>query len=637
MSNLKKIIYKTTHVLLTTGASVILGFLSFGGMLVISPSLLLAIGAFALSVGYEGEIYHQNIKGALRKLFGQNYTQLRLAKAYLLEQLTTHPIDAHFPTFFKDYLAQCELVRQFENKTLDVASLHRKEKAEKTLYDMEQWLARQLFSPDENDTANNPEYQKNLQNWLRNHQKANWLLTYQTQKKQSHLLKAFSSLTAFFMGLGTVYLLCEAVVSIPLLSTFALASSPWLILPLASIAGIAYGLLTYNTMTDLLTNNRAKAAYNRIFKANSPWTLHRRFMAVMAITLGLLAVFLTICTAGTWWTVAKEVPTLFEWMKKIPTFVMQIVHPIITGSSALAFNVQNTAESLEVIETLALPNKTSWQAIKQVFNQVHQQEHWLQWLNPFRLMLKITVMPLRIALFLGHLIGIGVTADRLPGIPEIVSAVIGIISEGFEDLHYFVGHGHDEHAHQGCCHHEHHAHENHLQRFVRGHLTPGHGHNHDLDLPTKALKFLFYPIYALSAVWDACASRASQKPLSLSNAWNKQIGESLPQKEQSVSPSANAPVSLDWKVEQTVDAIEHHKKVQLHGAMFGRQIAAAKFSGLDLLQRTIRQTPNNEALLTSVQNEAQASLYSNHRLFSSSGRTATENFLQQLSENMQTV
>lgn len=52
---------------LTIGASLILGFLSFGGMYALYPILPLAFAAFGLSVAYEGEVYLQNIKGAFKK------------------------------------------------------------------------------------------------------------------------------------------------------------------------------------------------------------------------------------------------------------------------------------------------------------------------------------------------------------------------------------------------------------------------------------------------------------------------------------------------------------------------------------------------------------------------------------------
>ena len=53
---------------LTVGASLILGFLSFGGMFASIPVLPLAFAAFGLSVSYEGEVYLQNIKGSFQKI-----------------------------------------------------------------------------------------------------------------------------------------------------------------------------------------------------------------------------------------------------------------------------------------------------------------------------------------------------------------------------------------------------------------------------------------------------------------------------------------------------------------------------------------------------------------------------------------
>jgi hypothetical protein len=89
-------------------------------------------------------------------------------------------------------------------------------------------------------------------------------------------------------------------------------------------------------------------------------------------------------------------------------------------------------------------------------------------------------MPLRILMFLGHLVSIGVTGDRMPGVPAILSALLGIVSEGFEDAHYFFDLdyffdlGGDDHHH--------------------------HGHEHS-DLPNQVLSLLFSPIFALAASW----------------------------------------------------------------------------------------------------------------------------------------
>ena len=58
--------------ILTIGASLWLGLLSFSGMFVLIPSLGLALSAFVLSVLYDGEIYQKNINNALNKLFNND-------------------------------------------------------------------------------------------------------------------------------------------------------------------------------------------------------------------------------------------------------------------------------------------------------------------------------------------------------------------------------------------------------------------------------------------------------------------------------------------------------------------------------------------------------------------------------------
>ena len=58
---MKKTLRYLAWALLTLGASLILGFLSFSGLWVLLPSLPWAFTAMALAVSYEGEIYLQNI------------------------------------------------------------------------------------------------------------------------------------------------------------------------------------------------------------------------------------------------------------------------------------------------------------------------------------------------------------------------------------------------------------------------------------------------------------------------------------------------------------------------------------------------------------------------------------------------
>jgi hypothetical protein len=74
---------------------------------------------------------------------------------------------------------------------------------------------------------------------------------------------------------------------------------------MAIVAGAAYGLLTYNSLTDMISNKTLSKWYERIrADLHQNKTAKNIFMATSAALLTSLALALTICTAGTWWTVA---------------------------------------------------------------------------------------------------------------------------------------------------------------------------------------------------------------------------------------------------------------------------------------------------------------------------------------------
>ena len=202
--NSKKIAYKLALFLFVIGASLILGFLSFGGMFALLPLLPLAIAAFVLSVAYEGEIYKQNIKGALDKLFKNNYLKNQLAKEYLLKEylpkrFPKHPKNAEdiedkenaedkedeekndYPEFLGTYEKQLKLLDAFGDKRLTKTSKKQKKKIEKTLKDMDKLFALQLFPAHKNQKKGSP-YIEELRVWLAKEEqhRAKW----QTQLKK---------------------------------------------------------------------------------------------------------------------------------------------------------------------------------------------------------------------------------------------------------------------------------------------------------------------------------------------------------------------------------------------------------------------------------------------------------------------
>ena len=514
--NLKKLSYNISLIVLTLGASLIIGLLSFGGFFALWPILSLASVAFILSVAYEGEIYYQNIKGALNKLFKPDHLKLELARSTLQTCFPHDKPRAQWPRFFVDYELTLHQLHAFEHQSLDATRRIEKKKIMVALRKMERAFADHLNAPRNGPTAHLTEDERALRAYLTNYpiKGLQGGTTYESlSEKAQALLQArqftfrgvqlFSALAAVFMGFGTTYLLVEAFTIIPFLAAIPLAIWPALIVPMAAISGLAYGLLTYNTITNMVTHDTIRTRFNKLRQdvKDNGLTVRNGLTAFTALALCALAIALTLCTAGTWWTIVQETRPLFNWMKKIPPFVMGVLTPLITGLSALAFNLENSSESLDMIEEATQEQNNglaeAWTAFKAKLNAVRARENTLQLLNPFRLSVMITVTPLLLLLFSGHLVSIGLTANRVPGIPAIITSFLNILSEFFEDLHYFV-------SHKG-------AHRHDTRSLLAEHLGGGHGHNHEQDFPSRLVKFLAAPLYALSGLWSYAFSQLNPK------------------------------------------------------------------------------------------------------------------------------
>ncbi|AWN72694.1 membrane protein [Legionella anisa] len=624
---------------LTVGASLILGFLSFGGMYALYPILPLAFAAFGLSVAYEGEVYLQNIKGAFKKIFKSNYLENHLAKEYLLEHFPKNTDSEECPQFFKDYEAQLNLLKDFNHKQLNKESRKRKKQIEKTLTDMEKWFALQLFATKKKKQGEEEElskYTKSLRDWLDAHGQKEWQERLEKRQSTFNFVKGFSLVAGLFMGLGSTYLIVEAFSVIPLMAAIPFAFWPILIVPMAVVAGAAYGMLTYNTITDLINNDTIKRWYTKLKNDLSQGITARNIlMTLTAVFLVGLAIALTVCTAGTWWTVATSARPLFEWMKKIPSFVMGIINPIITGLSAISFNIQNSSESLEMVYEATDPKtnnenifQRTYKAIADGLTHVWDTENWLQMINPFRILLKLTVTPLRILLFFGHLVSVALTSDRMPGVPQIVAALVAIISEGFEDAHYFIGSSSK------------------TKTLLEERL--GSEEEHNEDIPSKLLKWIASPLYFLAAAWDCLASKKNAVPsdeatvqpkrLTLKQAWNKQ--RSVPEEEDVALPEDAKRPSKGWNVEHAVSLIEKYERKHLDKVWFGDEIADDKKKALRQLKTKVRETTSNgssvDEVLTDARNNA---VYNRHRLFAMQDDepTTTQEFIEALPERVNAI
>ena len=491
MSDLPKeesIDYKRYLILaLSTGASLILGLLSFGGMYALWPALIPAASGFALSVVYEFEIYSQNLTRAFEKLFSNDYFEKQLPKYYLKHYFQTKSVGSERLPFFEAYEKALRIndtvtlgwLEDIFDEQINAGSTYTKSELIYAKYAKPKSLHAFLHAPGTDGTPSIHEEYKNSAAW---------------RKIYIPMLKAFALLTMLSMSLGTSYLLVEFFSLVPWLAAMP-AVLPVIIVPLSLLGGVAYGLLTFNAVTNLMANNTVLDWAQKIRKGG--WSFSNITMGATAGLLFALALTLTICTAGTWWTIAQQVRPLFGWMQRVPSAFMRVINPMIMWFSSLSFNIENTSGTLHELfpenDSNDPPDTTPslWEKINtashNTFKHLKEKENIAQWLNPFRIIL-LPLLSLRYVLFTGHLLSIGVTADRIPKLSQYLSSFLGGLSEGFEDWDYFFGE---------------HAHPNTLHALLHDRLSESQGHNHDEDLPSKLVAWIATPFYYASAHWNA--------------------------------------------------------------------------------------------------------------------------------------
>lgn len=545
-------------ILLALGASIVLGFLSFAGMYALFPILGLAIVSLVLAMAYEGQIYFQNIDGALNKLFfHRNWVRERLANDYLLslveiyeeeraealkndEEPLENEKESKVPEFVKTYSELLNHYLVFKGKKLTKTQKIEKKRVTKMLHSMEKSFEQILFKKETDEHLLNSE--KTLKAWLMNESRQKKLIKkLKTRTRIFYGVLAFSIVTGIFMGVGSTWLLMEGFAALPVLATLSPAVLAGLIVPMAIVAGVAYGLLIYNALTDMIQNESIQKCL-KVIQSNFQRGLSFKglFKVLGIFTLLSLAMILTLCTAGTWWTVVKSAPPLFAWLNKLPSFIMTIINPVITGIAALVFSVENMFVTLGINEPSHHHahehhddshehGKNFFVKIKDNLVKKHRafkarEETLLQRINPFRIFLKITIEPLKTLGFFGHIISISVTSDRVPGIPAIFSAGASGATEFIEDWHYFQ---------------KHHHHANDPISLARKRLSPGHNHSHDDDIPTFLIKLLFSPVYLLSTLWAWGSSKRNKNEdnkLSFKEAWGQQFGKKVKRETLEVIP-----------------------------------------------------------------------------------------------------
>lgn len=356
---------------------------------------------------------------------------------------------------------------------------------------------------------------------------------------------------AFFVAASQ---LAEAFAALGLVSS-SLMLAVW---PVAGLAAVGFMLMTYNTFVDIIHHQKWRKNWSDFKDTMRHAGALKKLVAITGMVLLVcLAVFATVATAGTWWEATQSGILLLPVLAAAtPRFklLFSIVGIALLGLGTLAFEYANSLQSYAMMakglslkdvpkaERTEVATKSYFAKIITVLSYQGQRSYqaWLKKpvgvrLNPFAFLNKIIELPFRLVLFIGHLISIGVTGDRLGNLHPAITSTVGALQEGMTDIHYLWG---------GDC-----------------------GHHHS-DLAGYFLNTVLAPLKFVSASWNAAfGDKAFTEYL------RKEFGVGKEKAIESVRPSTEwQQYEVDQRLTQEINRL---KPATLSATLSGK-LAAAK-------------------------------------------------------------
>lgn len=452
-----------------------------------------------------------------------------------------------------------------------------------------------------------------------------------TQKQMKNLLVKriigdriallFSFMSGGAMALATLYLLSGS------LAALSLTLPGGVIIALAATSGLAYVFTIYNTVSDMISNQTIQKWGKRALEQLRQGKLLMPLLAALLFGLGLMV---TIFTAGTWWTLIKSAPAIYQWMGKLPLAVIGLMTTLL-GLSALVFNVQNIAETLSVVMAKIInADLFSVKTVDKIKNWAEdrfKKEHFIQVINPFHWYLVTVIPTLEALFFIVHLASIGAMSDELrfkrlsekfQKIFSFIQIGAGTTLEAGADGHYFLGDNHDGKdkwsAERQILNTRQHAH--------------GHEHNHNDDLPSRCIKLFFsagYSLYLAASLVDMFGSWFHKDPqchLTFSEAWARQKGHPKAKQKPDYLPR---PLSKEAEAEIAKVKIDKFESKHLSPIKFGKEIKGEKQAALRETKKALNQVSWSEKKtageVLQESNKKYAGVYEQCRLFKTTSET----------------
>lgn len=468
---------------LTVAILIAFGLLSFVGSLVIVASIGVAALAFVLNGVIEAEVYRQNLVKGLDRLFSpwnESRKHLLIELAHVL--LTARAATGKLTPAMKQYLEIKKYLESVKGRRLTAAERKEKKRYKRTFKYLQAELLEAIDSSDGKSCVLDDACLKTLRF---------------AQKDIDQRIFFARLLTPLYIVAGITF----GVVMTSTLNTALIATAaalgiafppllfPILAITLATLAGISYSILMYQVMSKMIHSaiwSKLSLSLKNLFErqpneSNNRYRLRFAGLILLTTVLGALSVAATLATAGTWWGAIYLIVRGAPYIGRCVTAVTSALIAV-TFVTNFSFTVKNTVKSLtkitDAVKHLAAVSGDEIQ--KYLFNDIkeaYQKEHWFQFINPFRLLVKTIEFFYTLAVMSGHIMSMALASDqvRVGKVNlDIPAAAVNAVTEIQEDLPYITGSVKDK---------------------------PGQKHVHS-KIPGYLLATLLSPLKLLSASWD---------------------------------------------------------------------------------------------------------------------------------------
>lgn len=461
--------------LFSLGAIALLGILSYSGMLYLTGNVIASIVSAGLAVLIEGEIYKRNILSGVDKFLEWGHFIERDSYVNKLKELSKDFYESE--SILKDYHNLRRYKKKLEHAKVRSAEQEKElDRCETRITEIEEFFIRYINNELDPDNSVEQRLATSLNRYLiDDNNKTEIRKTLQSKISWEQMWLWLSS--PFTIG-GGIMAMLVAVAQLPeALVAFNVAITPTLTMlavwPLAFLGGIGLMLITYNTFVEVIHNKKWIKHWESFKQTLNEASALGIGLHVLSITfITGLAIFSTIATASTWWIAAQTGITLFPVLSTLTARLQMILISVGATLFALGQIVFEYVNSLESHATMTRGQSrkgltddqekyiNSLSTFRQFFAvpallALNDYDSWLEKplserINPFTWAIKIIEYPFRLVIFIGHLISIGVTGDRLGNIHPAITSTAGALQEGMTDLHYVwsgkCGHHHYDFA-----------------------------------------------------------------------------------------------------------------------------------------------------------------------------------------------